>query len=476
MRPKKLDVSYSEWQEQVSPVGTRYTTRMSKVFSEESYIQAVLDVEAENVRVLSELYPSKVPRSAARRIKSVADTRHVRPSKVREEEARRTHHEMGAIIGVMSKEAGDSGRYVHFAMTSADATETAKAMQVSRALRILMQSASEARDSCLKASLEWKEIPSMARTHGQHAIPTSFGLPFAFFGYCLQKSIDRLEYDLKTCVEGKLSGVIGTYDVHFNEGMDGRKVEEETLARLKVKPSEISMQIPPREGIAYIISDLAVLCGRLETIAAYIKDLKRTEILELSERPDEGSVGSSAMPHKSMHGNPFIEERCISIARIVRGYALSCLESVFTEDMRDLSASLSDRIAIPEAFILADYSCGLMRNVVERVAPMTENIDGNMGRTKGTTASPLVMSRLVEKGLSRQAARDASMRAAGSAFASGKSYLEALIEDRYVSRLIPKKELEELCDPDSSIGRSKEIIERIARRYLKRQPSSRSPG
>lgn len=438
---------------------------MSKIFGDEGYIQAILDVEAENVKVLSEMYPDKVPKSAANKIKSVADTKHVTPSEVRKTEAEKTHHEMGAVIDVMSRKAGKEGRYVHFAMTSADAVETAKAIQTSKALDLLIKSIADTRDACLNAAIKWRDLPSMTRTHGQQAIPASFGLPFAFFGYCLQKSIDRLKSDKERYAEGKLSGVIGTYDVYTNEGIDGQKVEDRVLSNLRVKKSEMAMQTPPREDLAYIISDLAILCGRLATIASYVKTLKRTEILELNEQPDENSVGSSAMPHKNTHGNPFIEERCVSIGRVVRGYALSSLESMFTEDFRDLTASLSDRIALPESFILSDYSCGLVRNVIERVESVPENIERNLNYSKGVTSSQLVMSKLVEKGMQRQRARELSLKGANSALKNGISYLDALLNDKEISELLSSAELKELCDPRSNLGKSREIIDRIAKKY-----------
>ena len=202
---------------------------MSKIFGDESYIQAILDVEAENVKVLSEMYPGKVPKSAANKIKSVADTKHVPLSEIRKTEATKTHHEMGAVIDVLSRKAGKEGRYVHFAMTSADAVETAKAIQTTKALDLLIKSIADTRDACFNAAIKWRDVPSITRTHGQQAIPASFGLPFAFFGYCLQKSIDRLKSDKERYAEGKLSGVIGTYDVYTNEGIDGQKVEDRVL-------------------------------------------------------------------------------------------------------------------------------------------------------------------------------------------------------------------------------------------------------
>ena len=464
MKPKKLDVSYSQ-PDQISPIGTRYTTPMSKIFNDESYIQALLDVESENVNTLSKLYPKKVPRSASSRIKSIANTRKVTPKEVRKEEAEKTHHEMGAVISVAARKAGPAGRYVHFAMTSADAIETAKAMQTKRAIDLLIKTASQTRDSCLKAASKWKSIPAITRTHGQHAIPASFGLPFAFFGYSLQKSIDRLKSDRENYVEGKLSGVIGTYDVHTSEGIDGMAVEAKVLSSLKIKKSEMTMQTPPREDLAYIISDLSVLCGRLATIASYIKTLKRTEVQELTEKMEYGSIGSSAMPHKSIHGNPFIEERCISISRVVRGHALSALESMSTEDFRDLTASLSDRIALPESFILSDYSCRLIKNLLERSSPMEENIRRNLDHTKGVTSSQLVMSKLIEKGMQRHKAREISIKAAQHALAKNSDYLESLIGNKEITSLISDDELKVLCDPKSNMGKSAEIIERIVRKY-----------
>ncbi len=467
-RPPKLDVSYLDSGDPVSPVGVRYTTPIARIFGESSYIQAILDVEAQNVSVISEMYPSKIPRSAARKIRSIADTRHVAPRDIRHTEALATHHEMGAVIAEMSRRAGKDGKYIHFAMTSADAVETARAMQLSAALEALAATVAGTRDTLLKVAVRWKGIAAIMRTHGQQAIPSSFGMPFAFFGYCLHRNLERLRFDMERCAEGKLSGAIGTYDVHTSEGIDGREVERRVLGRLKVRPAEATMQTPPREGIAYIVSDLAVLCGRLESIAEYIKTLKRTEILEMKEEPDEGMVGSSAMPHKNLYGNPFIEERCVSIARTVRGHALSALESLQQEDFRDLTASLSDRISIPESFILSDYSCRLIRNVVERSAPVPENIGRNLRSGNGAVASQLLMSRLVKKGVSREEARRLALRSARAAQGTAAGYIGALLADPDVSALLGRREIEQLADPQSSMGRSKEIVERIARKYMGR--------
>jgi adenylosuccinate lyase len=464
-RPQKLDVSYGERSEQISPIGTRYSTAMAEIFGDIGYLDSLLATEAASTMALSELYPKKIPRPDAKRIVSVADTTHVPPSEIRATEATETHHEMGAVIKELAKKAGTSGRYVHYTLTSADAVESGKAMQLKRGIELLLCTVERLRDASLTAAEEWRDIPCITRTHGQHAIPSSFGFAFAFFGYCLEKSATRLEYDLGHFVEGKLSGAVGTYDTATDEGMDGMAIEHRAMQMLGIRPSGISTQMPPRENIAAIISDIAILCGRVESMANYVKLLKRTEILELEETPDVRTVSSSAMPHKNLHGNPYIEERCMSIAKVVRGYASSALESVSSEDFRDLSASLSDRVIIPESFVLADYACRLMENVINRVDPVAENISRNLNATLGTVTSPRVMSRLISAGASREGARKIVREDAISAARTGAQYSDVLLADRRVTALLSRKEIIGLSDPRTYLGMSKKIIDRTVSAY-----------
>lgn len=464
-KPPKLDVQYHENSALVSPVGSRYTTEIAEVFGQSGYLDAILKTEAGSLMTISALYPKKVPRKDAKKVDSVADTKHVRLEEIQKVEAKETHHELGAIIKVLAKESGKSGRYVHYTLTSADAVETGKALQLKEGLGILIKTVKNTRDSCLAAAEEWRDVPAMMRTHGQHAIPASFGFPFAFFGYCLNKSADRLSYDLLNLVEGKLSGAIGTYDVSEDEGMDGLLIEKKTLGKLGVRPSEISLQTPPRENIAYIISDLAVLCGRLEAIASYIKTLKRAEILELKEEQENKVVSSSAMPHKNIHGNPYIEERCISVARVVRGFAVTALESMQSEDLRDLTASLADRVAVAEGFVLTDYSCRLIENIMNRIDLVPENIERNMEADRGTVASARVMSRLISKGVSREESRRIAREAAIKSYEQGRQYFDILLEDPKILEFLSEYEIKELGSVDTYIGRSKKIIDRIVSKY-----------
>ncbi len=471
----KLDVSYgSVHSENVSPTGVRYGTRMTRIFGESGYLQSILDAESAASTAISELYPGKVPPSAARSIRKAASVRRVKPDEVHRIEARETHHETAAIIKELSKQAGKSGAYVHYSLTSADVIETAKAVQMRKGLAILLETTESLRDSCLAVSVEWKAIAAIARTHGQHAIPVSFGMPFAFFGFCLNKSVERLRYDLENCTEGKLSGAVGSYDVSSDEGMDGFEIERRALGKLGIRPSAVSMQTPPRENISYILTDIAVLGGRIASIAEYIKTLRRTEILELIEPVDRKSVSSSAMPHKNVHGNPFIEERCISISRTLRGFASTSLESMLSEDFRDLTASLSDRISISEAFVLADYSARLLENVIRRVKPEKDRIRSNLGSTYGAVTAQRIMSRLISKGMHRSAARLLSQQLALEALKSRTAYADLLLKNVDISGFLSHSEISELSDPRTYLGKSSEIIERTFSLYAGRGRGKRT--
>lgn len=461
-RPKKMDVAYgSKHSIPVSPIGTRYGTEMTEIFGDNGYLQSILDVEAASAISISKLYPNKLKKKDAERIKNAANIGNVTPESIRYTEEHETHHEMGAVIKELAKQSGKSGAFVHYTMTSADAIETAKALQIKRGLEILIKSVESARDACLSVASEWKDIPCIVRTHGQHAIPATFGLPFAFFGSCLDKNARRLSYDLNKLIEGKMSGAIGTYDVSTDEGMDGFAIEREMMSHLGIKPADATMQTPGRENIAYIISDIAVLGGRIESIMGYIKTLKRTEIQELKEEQDKGVVSSSAMPHKNLYGNPYIEERCVSIARVLRGFSITTMESMYSEDFRDLSASLSDRVAVSEAFVLSDYATRLLENVVERIEPLIENISRNLDLNMGTVTSQRVMSRLITKGVDRHEARRITKEAALKTMTKKISYSDALLNNEKISKIMSKNEVIELCNSRTYIGRSSDIIERI---------------
>lgn len=464
-RPHKIDVYLTK--KSVSPVGIRYGTQeMVRLFGEPSRLETMLNIESVVSGVISRHYPTKVPQRAVNEIKKKASLQYVKIRRVREIEAKTRHDVMSVVKALAEQCEGNSGRYVHYGLTSADITESTKALQMKRGLEILINHVEDLRDVCLEKAHIWRKIPCIIRTHGLHAIPGVFGLPFAFFAYCLEKSADRLFYDYNTCLEGKISGAIGAFNVLTDEEIDGFLIEEEVFRELGIRPAVIASQSPPRENVAYIIDDIAVLAGTLANIANYIRELRKTEICELLELREEDQVGSSTMPHKDIFGgNPFIEERICSIARVLRGFATSAQESVEMEYARDLKSSLLDRIVIPESFILVDYAIKLIKNIIERVEPQLERIQENLCLTYGVVIAERVMSRLIIKGMSRQDAHKKISKLSLKAFKEEKAFKDIILLDDEISKSLSRSEIEELSNPHTYIGKSVDLIAKVVSLY-----------
>jgi adenylosuccinate lyase len=461
-RPEKYDVYAAD--EPVSPIGRRYGTReMVSVFSASAYLNRLLDVEAKVTEVISRHYPTLVPPEAASEIRKKASLDYVTQERVTELE-KQTHHDVMSVVQALAEQCdGEAGGYVHYTLTSADVTESAKAIQMKQGLEILICRIEHLRDACLDRAKEWEGVPCIIRTHGLHAVPGVFGLPFAFFAYLLEKGIARLFYDYQNCLEGKISGPIGAFNASKDAGIDAFRIQNEVCSELGIRAAPVASQIPPRENIACIVGDLALLCGTLASLADHIRVLRRTEICELSERGDAAQVGSSTMPHKDVYGgNPIIEERLGSIARVLRGFALTAYESVEIEYARDLRASLSDRTVLPSSFILTDYAGKLLLNIVQRIEAIPENIERNLYQTKGIVTSERVMSRLTVRGLSRQDAHRKISSLATEAFREDKAFGEVLAADPVISGRLSSQEINELSDPRTYTGSAAQIIDHVA--------------
>ncbi len=468
-RPKKIDVYSTD--ENVSPVGIRYGTKeMVNVFGESSRLQAMLDVEATVSGVISALYPEKVPKRAADEIRKKASVKYVKIQRVRELEAE-THHDVMSVVKALAEQCeGDAGGYVHYSLTSADVTESAKALQLKRGLELLISHVEDLRDVCIEKAHSWREIPCIVRTHGAHAVPGVFGLPLAYFAYCLERSADRLFNDYNTCLEGKVSGAVGAFNVLTDEGIDGFEVQKRVFKKLGIKPAVVASQVPPREDIGYVLCDVAVLCGTLSNVAEYVRTMRRTEIGELRELGETGQVGSSTMPHKDVFGgNPFVEERICSIARVVRGFAAGAVESVEMDYARDLKASLMDRVAIPESFVLADYAIMLTKNIIERVEPVEERIKQNLLLTRGIVAAERVMSKLITKGMNRLEARQKISELTHKAAGERRMFKEVLLQDADICKKLSRSVIERLADSQTYTGRSADLIDNVMSLYKEKR-------
>ncbi len=462
-RPRKLDTNVSGRTEG-GLVGTRYgMPEMSRLMDDKFAIAStMLEIEGTVPYVISRRYPHLVPREHAERIRDV--TYRIRTEgmddflrQVTEREAE-THHLEDAIFETLRNEVGAARSYVHIYMTSADSSETAKYLLLKKGLGILIGGTEDLRDTCLDVAMEWLKQGHlhMASTHGADALPEHLGRRLATEADMLNFNANRLFYDSKKHVVGKLSGATGNFHPMIAAGIDGKLIEQECCDMWGLTPC-ISLQDPPREHLAYIFADLAISGRTVANVLKWIKYLKNTARAELREEPDEGTIGSSAMPHKE--GNPSVEERTIGFSYGLHGNFTAILETASREDARHLEGSALDRIKIPESFILLDYGNSLAQNVLRRVEPQPKQLKAGIWRTWGAPTAERIRYELISRGMPEKKARTLSGKLAREAMKLGKNYSHSLLEDPEVTQYLSGEQIQEFANPENYTGDSKRIIE-----------------
>jgi adenylosuccinate lyase len=360
---------------------------MSAIWSEEAKLARWLEVELAALEGWAEL--GSVPREAVDsiRARAVPPT----PTRVAEIEAR-TQHDVAAFVDAVSEDLGDEGRWFHYGLTSSDVVDTALALQIREAGRLVLAGVDRAFMAVVARAEEYRETPTIGRTHGVHAEPTTFGLKLAGWAFALERERARVARALEGMRVGKLSGAVGTYSASDPE------VERVACERLGLEPAPSSTQILQRDRHAEVLNALAQLAASLERFALELRHLARTEVREVEEPFGRGQKGSSAMPHKR---NPIVSERICGLARVVRSAALVGLENVALWHERDISHSSAERIVFPDAFLAVDYMLDrfawLVEGLVVRADRMRENVDAS----HGLYFSQRLLLALVESGLSR---------------------------------------------------------------------------
>ncbi|MEM4196304.1 MAG: adenylosuccinate lyase, partial [Methanothermobacter sp.] len=333
----------------IHPVEFRYgTPEMKAIWEAENKLQRMLDVEAALARAEGEL--GIIPEEAATEIARKASTKFVTPDRVNEIE-RETKHEIDSIVKALAEQCeGDAGEYVHFGATSNDIVDTSNSLLLRESIDVLRDKLVKVLRVLLKLADENRDLVCMGRTHGQHALPTTYGMKFALWADEIHRQIERLDACRKRLCVGMMTGAVGTTAAL---GEDGLEVHERVSEILGLEPVLISNQVVQRDNHAEFIMVLANIATTLDKIALEIRNLQRTEIMEVGEKFDpEKQVGSSTMPHKM---NPITAERICGIARVIRSYVVAALENNPLWHERDLTNSSSERIILPEACILTDY-------------------------------------------------------------------------------------------------------------------------
>lgn len=368
----------------------RYTLpEMGQLWRPETKFALWLKVELAVLEVQEEL--GYVPKGVTQDVRQKACFRIDRIDEIELE----VKHDVIAFLTCVNEAVGENSRFIHMGMTSSDLIDTALSLQLGQAAQLIQQKLNALTQAVFELAKKHQYTPTIGRSHGIHAEPTTFGLKVLIWVDELQRHQQRLSQSLEDLKVGQISGPVGTYSA-----LDPR-IEQLTCEKLGLKPIAISNQIIQRDIHAAFINTLALLASSLEKIAIEIRHLQRTEVLEAEEPFTKGQKGSSAMPHKR---NPVGSENITGLARLVRGYALPMMENIALWHERDISHSSVERVVLPDATILTDYMLARLTGIIEGLVVYPDNMAKNLNFKGGLSFSQQILVALVQKGLSREEA------------------------------------------------------------------------
>jgi len=365
-----------------------------------------------------------------------------------------TKHDVIAFLTWAGEKLGPEKRWLHQGMTSSDVLDTALAVQLKQATDILLRDVDILLEVLLRRAFEHKKTPTIGRSHGIHAEPTTFGVKLAQAYAEFDRNRDRLAAardEIATCA---ISGAVGTF------ANVPPAVEEHVAKALGLKPEPTSTQVIPRDRHAMYFATLGVIASSIERLATEIRHLQRTEVLEAEEYFSPGQKGSSAMPHKR---NPVLSENLTGLARMVRSYVTPALENVALWHERDISHSSVERFIGPDATITLDFALGRLWQLIDKLVVYPERMQKNLDRMGGLVHSQRVLLALTQSGLSREESYALVQRNAMKVWESDGelSLLDLLKADPEVSKRLSSQELEELFDLDYHLKNVDVIFDRV---------------
>ncbi len=363
-----------------------------------------------------------------------------------------TKHDVIAFLTNVAEYVGPESRHIHYGMTSSDILDTTLSFQMKTAGELLLKRLYQMKDVLRKKAIEHKRTICVGRSHGIHAEPTTMGLKFALWYEEIKRDIKRLSNAVQEISVGQISGAVGTFE-HLTP-----KVEEYVCEKMGLKPASVSTQVIQRDIHAQFMSILAIIGATLEKIAVEIRHLQRTEVLEAEEFFSKGQKGSSAMPHKR---NPIVSERVSGLARILRSNSISALENIALWHERDISHSSVERITIPDSCIALDYMLYLMIKLIDNLIIYPENMLKNLNITRGLVYSQTVLLKLIDKGITREAAYNIVQTAAMDVWNDkNKNLKDELLNSDEVLKLLNEKEIEEIFNSDKMLDNIDYIFNR----------------
>jgi len=424
----------------------RYTTpAMTAIWSREAKYRRWQEVEIAIVQAYVE--EGVVPDRDLAEIRAKASFSLDRCDEIEKE----TRHDLMAFVHNLCENVGESGRWIHFGVTSYDVIDTALGLMLRDSCTVLRASGKLLQAQIARLARDHIRTPMIGRTHGIHAEPITFGFKAANWYAELSRNMARLEAVREDVAVGKVSGAVG---IHAHTGPD---LERRVCEILGLRPDEASTQIVNRDRHAAFINELALLGAGLERIATELRNLQRTEIREVQESFAAGQTGSSSMPHKR---NPWNSETVCGLARVLRGNAMAMLESVSTWHERDLTNSSLERIVFPDSCHLADFMLNRLTAILSGLQVYPDTMEANMRKMGDLVFSEHVMIALVDKGLPREVAYKIAQRNASKSW-DGHDFKASVAADPDVRAHLSSEEIESLFSLEHHLRNVEHTLEAV---------------
>ncbi|MEF3302456.1 adenylosuccinate lyase [Paenibacillus sp. GYB003] len=419
---------------------------MAAIWTEENKFKAWLEVEILSCEAWSEL--GVIPKEDVKALRDKAGFNIERIYEIEEE----TRHDVIAFTRAVSETLGPERKWVHYGLTSTDVVDTALGYLLRQANEIIEKDLLRFIDIVKEKAIQYKHTPMMGRTHGVHAEPTTFGLKMALWHEEMKRNLTRFRAAADGVQFGKISGAVGTY-----ANIDPF-IEQYVCGKLGTKPAPISTQTLQRDRHADYLSTLALIATSLDKFATEIRALQKSEFREVEEPFAKGQKGSSAMPHKR---NPIGCESISGLARVIRGHMISAYENVPLWHERDISHSSVERIILPDSTILINYMLNRLGNIIKNLTVFPENMLRNMKRTYDVPFSGRVMTKLIDKGFSREQAYDTVQPKAMQAWEEQRSFRDIVENDPVIREQLSAEEIADCFDPSWHLKHVDTIFERL---------------
>ncbi len=440
----------------ICPLEFRYgRAEFKSLFTRAARLRRALEVEAALAE--SEADAGLIPDDAARAIRGAVKRRSVQLARV-DELDRELHHDVMAIARALAEKSAAGGAYVHYGATSADITDTALALELREAGQILRDDLTALIRVLLELARKHRATAEVGRTHGQHAVPMSFGYKVAVGAAEFLRHRQRWDELQPRLAVGKMSGAVGT---GASFGARAEEIEAGVMRRLGLSADEAPTQIVGRDRIAELTNWLALVAGTSERLATEVRNLQRTELAEVAEAFDERrQVGSSTMAQKR---NPVVSENVASLARLIRALALPPLENMVLWHERDLTNSANERVVLPHALVLTDDVLTKLTEVFRGLVVLPKQMAENLGRSEGSVMTENLLLALTAKGVPRAEAHELLRTLTGPGAGKG-SLAEKARRNAGISQHLKADEITSLLDPKAYVEAAARKTDRVVAR------------